>query len=682
MSGSAATSAKRRALRREPLSVTTADGAAQHVPVKDWVLNCGPGKRLDASILKGLESGSRVLYQANLYLRDQASPVAAGNRLLRYFRSVQAGHGQLGAESLAAYRSQLDVDAHSQVNTKSQVYGAACGFISRLMRAGILPEQDLPLNFKAVPKKPHPTFAQLAGVRVSDAILGNEDRLDKIKHDQRLDDSTATALLFNIIVLERIHSKSMDELQSRLEDCDFVNQLIDDVDESGRAEATSSVSFNSYFGAARTLDEAFLILFSKFGFDLPVTDQWPPGIYNFLKAREINAPDVKKIFSEDRERIRAIAASADSVAMAAARAVEDWTHEGMDHRSVPLALGMLYAKHGRILPKSTAWPDGVVDYLKYRGWSVSRVASAFFPSSRLHSHLMMMLLSHKELAPNVSSVLIHASIDAVLEGAADGAWDAHFGKKRGGPASAVIDSSDRAMILARRYQAISRRALLDTSEGKVWLKKENCPLMLRVGGKGRKSAIGKYNMGDAALMAERAMKMYASSTPLLGSIKDRACARSFRSTIASVLRLEGIPLGKIKSKLNHKHYSTTVGYVGSVVTETKLRGRQLDFQEMLLREVHNTGAAVRPNSRAGADVGGPGLTRLVLTDDSAVALWLAWIRDIEASEARLMFENPARWSGYWHINLAEYKALLSKIPSSQKKRAQEIAMSIVLPRIE
>ncbi|MNV82776.1 hypothetical protein D3C71_1765320 [compost metagenome] len=76
------------------------------------------------------------------------------------------------------------------------------------------------------------------------------------------------------------------------------------------------------------------------------------------------------------------------------------------------------------------------------------------------------------------------------------------------------------------------------------------------------------------------------------------------------------------------------------------------------------------------------VAHVVLTDDTAVSLWLAWVREIEASEARLMFESPARWFGYWQARLAEYHVLLSKVPSSQRKRAQATADCIILPRIE
>ena len=682
MSGSAEASSSRSRLKRDALLVPVADGAVKHVPVKDWVLLCGPGRRINAEVLRGIESGGAILYQANLYLRDQSSPSSVANTLLRYFRCAESANGKLDAESLAIYRSQLNGDARSQANTKSQVYGVARGFVLRLMSLGVVPEQSLPLNFKPTIKKPYPTLSQLAGDGVGSVVPGNEERLERIKSDQRLTNSTAITLLFDIAAIEAVHSLSMDQLESRIEDCELANQLIDELCKLGPREVGACISFNGSYGPGRSLDEALLILYAKFGFDLPAVDQWPPGVYLFLKARGFASTDVRKIFSDDREMLRSLAESVGPAALNAAKNVNRWTHAQLDQRTVPRALGLLYASYGRLLPISSLWPEGVVDYLKFRGWPPSRVVSAFFPSSKLHAHLMMMLLSHKELAPNVSSVLLHSSIETVLEGALDGSWDVHLGKKRGGAVTEVIDGSDRAMILVRRYQQIHRRALLETPGGQGWLKKEHCPLMLRIGGKKRLSGIGKYQIADASDMAARAMGAYAESVPFLDSIKNQPCARSFRSTITSMLHLQGASIGKIKSKLHHQQYSTTAGYVRGVNVAEKLRSRQLDFQQRLLSEVKDVAVGMKLAREEPGKTEATEVAHVVLTDDAAVSLWLAWVREIEASEARLMFESPARWFGYWQARLAEYHVLLSKVPSSQRKRAQATADCIILPRIE
>jgi hypothetical protein len=111
----------------------------------------------------------------------------------------------------------------------------------------------------------------------------------------------------------------------------------------------------------------------------------------------------------------------------------------------------------------------------------------------------------------------------------------------------------------------------------------------------------------------------------------------------------------------------------------------MDFQQMLLDEVVAVSAS-GPSTKVdvGSDQGSAegGSNPVLLADDRAIALWMAWCKEIRASEQRMRIENPERWSGYWQVMLMEYQAFLAKVPSSQKRRAEDIASSIVLPRIE
>lgn len=65
-----------------------------------------------------------------------------------------------------------------------------------------------------------------------------------------------------------------------------------------------------------------------------------------------------------------------------------------DPRSIELALSVLFVQYGRILPDSTQWPKGIVDYLKYREWTPNRVRAAFFPHPDTLAPFIVGLLSH------------------------------------------------------------------------------------------------------------------------------------------------------------------------------------------------------------------------------------------------------------------------------------------------
>ncbi|WP_313498026.1 hypothetical protein [Pseudoxanthomonas mexicana] len=633
-------------------------------------------------MLKGMREGREILAQANLYLRGVEKQKTAANALLRYFRSAHRSTNSLGAESLAAYKSELAAQRTSGANTKNQVFSYARGFVTRLIERGVLVQQSLPKNFKTIEVNSHQSFSEIAGGDVGVALADRQDQVEEVLRDGRLDHASAQVLVFNRSIVDQIHACAIEGLREKLDDCDLVGKITSGMDEEERKRLSGILDFNAEFGDTRTEEFAFVVLYANHGAKLPVTEKWVPGVYDFFKTRGLLASDVRRRFESHLRQTRAFWAKATPVERKRLRSVSDWRLRATDGRSVELAIKILFSHFGHRLPASAKWPKGLMDYLKARAWAPLRLASAFFPGPVLHQHLMMMLLSHTELAPNVSSVVQHSTIEAVLPGSYSGVLSVHLGKKRGAPVLEDVSDKDEGLGLVRRYQKILRVGLEASDEGRGWLGKEECPLFLHYG---RRGSLKKYEEDDAVEMAKRSFRKYAEIAPLISFVAGRATGVNFRPSIVAVMALEGVPVGKIKKKLHHGRFATTTSYVDRVQTSVRKRGRQLDFQQMLLDEVSSVSAgrscakSEKVSDQGGAEVSS---SLVLLADDRAVALWIAWCKEIGASEQRMRIENPERWLGYWQVRLMEYQAFLVKVPSSQKRRAEHIASSIVLPRIE
>lgn len=665
---------------RVPLS--SAQGNVKELPTDAWNLVLRDSDPVPVPMLQDMSEGREILVQANLYLRGYAQQRPAANALLRYFISAHRSTNSLGADSLERYKKELAARRSSGANTKRQVFSNARGFVTRLIEKGVLPTQSLPKNFKSIEVNSHPSFSEIAGGDVAVALADQKDLVEEVLQDRRLDQTSAQVLVFNRLVVDQVHKCAIEGLREKLNDCDLVNKIISGIGEEELSQLREISDFNAKFGDTRTEELAFRILYAKHGSTLPAIEVWTPGVYDFFKTRGLLAADIGQRFASSLRQIRAFWAKARPDERRRLRSIADWRLRVIDQRSAELAIKMLFARFGRRLPASAKWPKGLVDYLKARGWTPLRLASAFFPGPVLHQHLMMLLLSHKELAPNVSSVVQHSTIDAVMPGSYTGVLSVHLGKKRGAPVLEDVSDKDEGLGLVRRYQETLRAGLEACDEGRPWLRKEECPLFLHFG---RRGSLKKYEEDDAVNMAKRGFISYADRASILSFMAGRATGVNFRPSIVAIMALEGVPVGKIKRKLHHGRFATTTSYVDRVETSVRKRGRQMDFQKMLLDEVAAVSAG-GPSARVDveSDQGSSevGSNLVLLADDRAVALWMAWCKEIRASEQRMRIENPERWLGYWQVMLMEYQAFLAKVPSSQKRRAEDIASSIVLPRIE
>lgn len=367
--------------------------------------------------------------------------------------------------------------------------------------------------------------------------------------------------------------------------------------------------------------------------------------------------------------------------------VGDWSCISSE-RTLKLAFQILYSKFGRLIPSSIDWPQGIDDFCKSRGWPPRRIQSAFFTSTYNLQYFLVAALSHKELAPNVDTVVFYTYTDAFMPSTESGKIAVHMGKKRGSPIDKELSRKDPLCVAFYAYQNRLKKLLKEVRGGQAWLLKENCELFLHFTKSKGKYSIRCFDKSMTSYMVRSVTKQLAKQHPEFKALVNEVTGENFKPTIAAVEVLSGSSLSQLKYKLNHKHLSTTEGYGIRVETQT-LHDRKLsNFQEYLLsqrsKEFPDTGNGYQCGREEVPEVTCGGIEmcfdcpakRVVLKDPKLIAEWLAYSRWIEANEQRLKFNNKQRWEDYWQLKLAEYSALLAKCSRAEVLAAESVVANI------
>lgn len=691
----------RKRITRTPLRVSNEADVIEIAPVRDWLIDVESGDPIHANYVSNIHAGEQVLSQLNLFLRGQSKKRAAANVLLRYLKYVASFDGALGANSLKGYRDALDNNATVDVNTKSQLFGSAVAFVERQIEVGLVPPQTLPRNFRKQADKSHPSFAEIAGEGMYEALEPCSGEIEKAMSSHRLDRVGAAALVYCEAALRAIRQSAHLALNCWEMDWAFSEQAISALSASRIAELKRVDDFSDVFGDKRSVEEAHLIIFAKFGKHVPASEFWPPGVADFLRARGWSVGNVRAAISghgekKDVDFVRRLIKETPKAKLLKLAEIVDYSRKETDVKSIELALQVLFSRFGRALPGSPLWPRGLADYLKFRGWSAERVSSTFFPNSRIHGYLLLATLAHEDLAPNVDSVLFYAYLDAFKPSSEPGMISVHFGKKRGGPVAENLDQKDPLCIAYRQYVDILKNCLLSIPEGKTFLEKEFCPIFLHVHQARGKAILRTYSPCSSSDIARRAISQFSESNPILLPLVGKATGQNFRPTIAVIDKLRNRPVGAIKRRLRHKKWATTDRYVDRVEAGAVLRNKSLEFQNYIVGEAKSlkyTGSGYKcakddQGNFSNVDCHGPSMCsecdarRIVLADVQLAAQWVAWNREIVASEERLKFENPERWDQHWSVRQVEYTELLTMCSPSVRKQAEALAVHIKLPYLD
>lgn len=376
----------------------------------------------------------------------------------------------------------------------------------------------------------------------------------------------------------------------------------------------------------------------------------------------------------------------------------DW--KSQEGKSVELAIKLLYAKFGRLLPVSGDWPPGLVDFCKSKkiGWPGIRIQGALFPRIKTLDNFLVLALSDGELMPNVDSVAFYTHLDCCKPAHNKGYIDVHMGKKRGGPVSKELHESSYTVVALQALSTRMSKLLREVPGGMEILRQEEVSIMHHWSpASGLETKVRTMDKSSTSNSVKRAIKAASKQFPELSPLVGKVSGENFRSTHAYMLKLSGGSDYKVKRALNHSHLSTTQGYISGVEMQVEVNRKMQSFQRYLIDE-----SKVGVNARTGSgyvcgnvDDDGENLDcvsnskcsgcdgkRIVFGNPQIAAEWIAWEKKIKESEADLKVRNPARWAEFWEPKLVEYRALISLTKESVLRVAKDISGEVVLPCLD
>lgn len=362
-------------------------------------------------------------------------------------------------------------------------------------------------------------------------------------------------------------------------------------------------------------------------------------------------------------------------------------------RTVSLALQMLFSKFGRVIPPTTDWPPGVVDFLKRKGWTARRVGGAFFPTSVQVGDFLTAILSHQDLRPNVDSVAFGLYLGGVKPAFEKGYHSVFFDKNRGGSTAKLLDSSDPLAKALTGLQDKIRTVLPEIPGGAEHLAQNEAPMLIHITPSGgREIAFRTIDPSSTSHLVKRVIRNASKHHELLRPLSERgASGENFRPTHVVISRLSGVSDARLKQDLDHKSLTTTSKYTDRVETQSVIMGKYQGFQRFLVDEsskLPRTGSGYLCSEQVDLIRGNLDkcfecdAKRVVLHSPQLAAEWIGWSRKIENSRARLEMANPERWAKYWSVRLAEYQALIDQLDQRTFSKAMTLAKHLVLPHLD
>lgn len=689
-------------IERNKLEVKGVSDILHISPIVDWNINLGDEGSIDASYLRHIDQGEDVLKELNLHLRAYKKKRGVANTILKYLLYVSQLKGAVSEISLKGFKDTLDINPKITLNTKYQIFGAARAFTQKIMRASIIPESPLIGNF-SVPKKINPkkSFSDAIRYGIYDAVENMQEDVNRSMAKFGLKKLDASALVYSKNAIELLHNHALDEIRVWEKDWDYINGIFTSITDKERDKLLSVKNFTLEFGDNRSVEEALKILYVKFGLVIPTSSRWPEGMLSFFNVRGWLISRIKGAFKNSIESqsdnlfVKKIISTVDSKFIEKWKDCSEYTLKSVDQRTVELALKILIVNYGRFLPSSNEWPDSVVDYLKRRGWSASRINAAFFPTIAVIKNFLVASLSHCKLAPNVDTVVYYTYLNSFKPAFEDRCVDVFLGKERGSPVEAVLDKNDPYVKTMIKHVERMRMVLSESKDSQYWLTKERCPLFLiyQPGNVSLKPRL--MDSSTVVNIVRRFIKGAADKYPVLGPLVNKVTGENFRPTIALIESLSGKSVYKVKTLLNHKNILTTDGYVDRIETHSTLNRKFMDFQQYIVdqtlahhertgngyicasTEVNNAPPCGELSKCFDCEA-----KRVVLTSPELAAEWIAWSRHINSSESRLKFNNPARWEFHWLVRLSEYQALIDAAPNQIIAVAKKMASEIKLPFLD
>lgn len=655
-------------------------------------------KTYDISDLSNLENIHAIATALKTYLKGQRASRAVFLELRNFLTDISKIDIKINEKSMLKYKEFLDANDENGLSTKYQKFTRACTFVKSLIREDIIEDFSIPLNFPNFNKEQKESFGEIARRYIEDDIHFDHKDIKDIMDQFELEHLQAKTLSYSLGAIDIIHKKAIADIYKWEKDWVKVERIIELLNDKDLEKLRCVSDFTKDFPIReRSLEEAFQILYSKFGDNIPAVKYWPKGMQEFFRSKNWKSSRVKNLLngiSTNIDDMTILKQSINNLSLEQKEKlnkVENYyiDSNGSDPRTIELALSILYANYGRILPESTKWPKGISDYLKYRKWCPSRVHSAFFPTPETLTPFIVGLLSHIEIAPNVDCVAFYTYLTSFKPSSKEGKTHVFMEKPRAkNPIKKDIKTTDPMISLCIKHSERMLSVLkgIQTNEAKNLILQRKVPLFIQYNTKSIRRDIHTLDSSTVTNIVKRFLADLAKEDPLILPLVNGGCTgQNFRPTIVLIKKLCGESTIVIQDLLNHSHSSTTKIYTERVLTHSLILNKSKKFQRYLVenalkndssnnRQLLNTAIEDAVDEWINCDA-----KRIWFKDEEVIAEWLAWEKIISDSENELKFENPIRWEKYWLPRLVKYQSLLENVLEIDKKSALILAETIKLP---
>lgn len=656
-------------------------------------------KTYDISDLTNLENIHAIATALKIYLKGQQSSRAVFLELRNFLRFISKHSEKIDEKSIIKYKKSLDTNVENGLSTKYQKFSRASAFVKGLISEDIIEDFPIPPNFSNFNSNQKDSFAEIARCYIEDDSHFDHQDIKVIMDRFELEHLQAKALNYSLGAIDIIHKKAIVDIYKWEEDWEKVEKIIEQLSENDLEKLRCVTDFNSFYRRReRTLEEAFQILYSKFGDNIPAVKYWPKGMEEFFRTKGWKSSRVKNLLNGMSTNIDDMTILNKSINNLLLEQKEKFNKvetyyidsDGRDDpRTIELALSILYAHYGRILPESIKWPKGISDYLKYRKWGSSRVHSAFFPTPETLAPFIVGLLSHIEIAPNVDCVAFYTYLTSFKPSSKEGKTHVFMDKPRANkPIEKDIKTTDPMISLCIKHseRMISVLKSIQTNESNSLILQKKTPLFIQRNTMSARRDIHTLDSSTVVNIVKRFLADLAKEDPFISPLVEGGCTgQNFRPTIVLIQKLCGESTRVIQKLLNHSNSETTKIYTERVLTQSMILSKSKKFQNYLVenalkndssnnRQLLNTAIEDAVDEWINCDA-----KRIWFKDDAIIAEWIAWEKIISDSENELKFQNPIRWEQYWLPRLIKYQSLLENVLEIDKKSALTLAETIKLP---
>lgn len=655
-------------------------------------------KTYDISELTTLENIHAIATALKIYLKGQQSSRAVFLELRNFLRFISKHSQKIDEKSIIKYKKSLDAYIDNGLSTKYQKLTRAIAFVKLLIQEDILEDFPIPPNFPNFNGNQKDSFAEIARCYIEDDSHFDHQDIKVIMDRFELEHLQAKALSYSLGAIDIIHKKAIVDIYKWEEDWEKVEKIIEQLSENNLKKLRCVTDFNSFYRIReRTLEEAFQILYSKFGNNIPAVKYWPKGMEEFFRSKSWKSSRVKNLLNGISTNVDDMTILNKSINNLSLEQKEELNKvetyyvdsDRRDPRTIELALSILYANYGRILPESIKWPKGITDYLKYRKWGSSRVHSAFFPTPETLAPFIVGLLSHIEIAPNVDCVAFYTYLTSFKPSSKEGKTHVFMDKPRANkPIEKDIKTTDPMISLCIKHseRMLSVLKSIQTIEANNLILNRKTPLFIQHNTMLTGRDIHTLDSSTVVNIVKRFLADLAKEDPFILPLVEGGCTgQNFRPTIVLIQKLCGESTRVIQKLLNHSNSATTKIYTERVLTQSIILNKSKKFQKYLVKNAlkndsSNNGQLLNTVIEDAVDEWIKcDAKRIWFKDDEVIAEWLAWEKIISDSENELKFENPIRWEKYWLPRLVKYQSLLENVLEIDKKSALTLAETIKFP---